>query len=145
VDGRPLDSAALIARGPVLVDFWATWCKPCIAALPEIQKLHERWASRGLTVVGFSEDGPRNFSKVRPFAGRLGLKYAIALDEDGAVQERYQVRALPTTVLIDGAGRIVLFQQGYRPGFGAELEAAVAALLGGAAGDSAAARAEGAK
>jgi peroxiredoxin len=139
VDGAALDSKALLERGPVLLDFWATWCKPCIAALPEIQKLHERWAERGLTVVGVSEDGPRNFSKVRPFARRLGLEYPIALDEDGSIQERFQVRALPTTVLIGRDGRVVLLHQGYRPGFGAELEAAIAGLLGEAPADSGAA------
>ncbi|NOT35689.1 MAG: TlpA family protein disulfide reductase, partial [Candidatus Eisenbacteria bacterium] len=79
VDGRTLELAALLERGPVLLDFWATWCKPCIASMPELQALHTRWAQRGLTVIGISEDGPRNASKVRPFASRLGLGYAIVL------------------------------------------------------------------
>ena len=112
---------------------------------PEIQKLHERYAARGLTVIGVSEDGPRNFSKVRPFASRLGLRYPIALDEDGTLQERFQVRALPTTVLIGRDGRVVSFHAGYRPGFAAELDAAIAAALGGAARDSGAAGGTGAK
>lgn len=139
LDGRMLDSAVLLGRGPVLLDFWATWCKPCITALPELQALHEKWQGRGLTVVGISEDGPRNFSKVRPFASRMGLTYAIALDEDGSVQGRYQVRALPTTVLIGTDGRIVSLHQGYRPGVAGELDAAIAVLLGGTVPDSAAA------
>lgn len=136
LDGTKLELEALRVKGPVLLDFWATWCKPCIAALPEIQRLHERHAAAGLTVIGVSEDGPRNFSKVRPFASRLGLRYPIALDEDGALQERYQVRALPTTVLIDRHGRVVRFLQGYRTGFAEELDAAIRELLPGGAGDA---------
>jgi len=139
VDGKVLDSAVLLERGPVLLDFWATWCKPCITALPELQQLHAKWEAKGLTVVGISEDGPRNFSKVRPFASRMGLTYALALDEDGSVQGRYQVRALPTTILIGRDGRIVSLHQGYRPGVAGELDAAIAEILGVAGVDSAAA------
>ena len=129
VSGTPLDLQALRARGPVLHDFWATWCKPCLAAIPELQRIHEDYAPRGLTVLGVSTDGPRNFSKVRPFVARQGITYPIALDEDGNMQQKYQVRAMPMTVLIDTAGTIVHVTQGYRPGEGARLRAAIAKLL----------------
>lgn len=129
VTGRVLDLAELRARGPVLLDFWATWCKPCLAALPELQALHERYAPRGLTVIGISVDGPRNFPKVRPFAQRYGLGFPIVLDEDGGLQQRFQARAVPTSVLISAEGRMVRVTQGWRPGETADLEAAIQALL----------------
>jgi peroxiredoxin len=136
VTGRTLELAELSARGPVLLDFWATWCKPCLAALPELDELHRRYAPRGLTVIGVSVDGPRNFPKVRPFAQRLGLGFPIVLDEDGSLQQRYQARALPTGVLISTEGRIVRVTQGWRPGETADLERTIEALLPDSTGAS---------
>jgi len=129
VTGETLDLAQLRAKGPVLLDFWATWCKPCLAALPEVDALYRRFSSRGLTVIGVSVDGPRNFPKVRPFARRLGLGFPIVLDEDGSLQQRFQARAIPTSVLISTEGRMVRVTQGWRPGETADLERAINALL----------------
>ncbi len=136
VDGKSFELAAALAQGPVLVDFWATWCKPCLASLPAVRALHERWAARGLTVVGVSIDGPRNFARVRPFVQRLGLGYPIVLDEDGSLQQRFRVSAVPTSVLIGADGRIVRVHTGWAPGEERSLEAEVARLLA-APGDSA--------
>jgi cytochrome c biogenesis protein CcmG, thiol:disulfide interchange protein DsbE len=137
LDGHPLDLATLTHRGPVLLDFWATWCEPCIASLPELEAIQRRHQARGLTIVGISADGPRNFSKVRPFVARYDLTFPIVLDEDGSLVERYQVRAMPTTILIDGSGRIVTVRTGYRPGANDEIEAAIRTLLTAAAPDTA--------
>ena len=129
VTGGTLVSDSLLARGPVLLDFWATWCKPCLAALPELEHLHRRFADRGLTVIGISVDGPRNFPKVRPFAHRMGLSYPIVLDEDGDLARRYQARAIPTTLLISPEGRAVRVTQGWRPGETDDLARAIEGML----------------
>jgi peroxiredoxin len=136
VDGRAVDLQAALERGPVLVDFWATWCRPCLASLPSVQALHERWRERGLTVIGVSIDGPRNFARVRPFAQRLGLGYPIVIDEDGSLQQRFRVSAVPTSVLIEPGGRIARVHTGWAPGEDAALEAEVERLLSPAAADS---------
>ena len=136
VSGAMLDLDSLRVRGPVVLDFWATWCKPCLAALPEIEALWKKYRERGLTVVGVSEDGPRNYAKVRPFVVRLGMSYPIVLDADEGLQQKYQVRALPTTVLVDRDGKIARFTQGYRPGETKALEAAIEELIGVAQPDA---------
>lgn len=129
LDGARLDLTTLLERGPVLLDFWATWCKPCVASLPELDALSRVYGPRGLTVVGVSIDGPRNGARVRPFVSRLKLGYAIGLDEDGSLQQDYRVTAVPTALLIDRGGHIVLRRQGYLPGEGARLREALEALL----------------
>ena len=96
VTGEKLNLTALLETGPVVLDFWATWCKPCQMALPELEALHQKYAKRGLRVIGISADGPRNFAKVRPTASKLGLTFPIAIDDDERLQQLYQVRGLPT-------------------------------------------------
>jgi cytochrome c biogenesis protein CcmG, thiol:disulfide interchange protein DsbE len=129
VSGETLTLTKLTKGGPVVLDFWATWCQPCLAELPELETLYQKYRERGLTVVGISLDGPRNHAKVRPFASKLGLTFPIAVDEDGRMQQLYQVRAMPTTVVIDTAFVIVTVREGYRPGDTRGLEAEVTKLL----------------
>jgi peroxiredoxin len=129
VEGRPLDLAELLHHGPVLLDFWATWCAPCVQSLPELEAWHRRYGPLGLTVVGVSVDGPRNFARVRPFVASRGLTYPIVLDRDGRLQQSYQVLAVPTAILIDTTGAIVQVRVAYRPGEGAKLEDGIRALL----------------
>ena len=129
VEGRTVQLKERLAKGPVLLDFWATWCKPCKAALPEVQKLHEKYAARGLTVLGVSLDGPRNGPKVRPFASQLGLTFANVLDERGDLQRTFQVLALPTSILIAPDGKIASTKMGYRPGEAERLGQEIEKLL----------------
>jgi peroxiredoxin len=90
----------------VLVDFWATWCRPCRRSLPELQELHERWSPGGFTVLGVSVD-QQAAANVQKFVAARNLTYPIAIDAKQAVAQRYGVRALPTAYLVDGEGRIV--------------------------------------
>ncbi len=114
--GATLDLAELRTRGPVLLEFWATWCAPCRAAFPELEALRREYADCGLTVIGVSVDGPRNVAKVRPFVAREHLTFPIALDLDGRLQQLYQVTQLPTAVLIDTSGAVVAARVGFRAG-----------------------------
>lgn len=129
VDGTRIDVAERLARGPVLLDFWATWCRPCERSLPATQRLHERFAERGLTVIGVAVDGPRNWARVRPFANRLRLGFPQVLDEDGSLGRRFHVGAVPTTILVDRGGRVARVHAGWVPGEDDSLAAAVTALL----------------
>ena len=130
LNGRVIDLAQLRRQGPVLLDFWATWCKPCLEAIPELQDLHTRLGPRGLTVIGISVDGPRNHARVRPFVNRLGITYPIVIDDDERLRHLYQVVAMPTAVLIGPDGSVASVRVGYRPGEGKAIEESILALLG---------------
>ena len=134
--GESLDLAALRARGPVVLDFWATWCQPCTQSLPEMEGVYRRLKDRGVTVIGVSVDGPRNQARVRPFASKLGLSFPILFDGSGSLQRDYQVRAIPTTVVIDSSGAIVYTGEGWFPGETRKVEAILESLLAPASGSA---------
>ncbi len=129
LSGATLELETLRHRGPVLLEFWATWCGPCRAAFPELAAMRKDFAGCGLTVIGVSTDGPRNAAKVRPFVVREGLTFPIVLDLDGRMQQMYQVSQLPTAVLIDTNGVVVASRVGFRAGESA-LRQHVQALCG---------------
>lgn len=104
------DSLALgAARHVTLVDFWATWCKPCVKSMPELDAIHREFQGRGAGVVGIAIDtGKDRENKVRKFVAKHGATYPIALDrEEGPAWEAYRVKVLPTIFLIDHEGTIV--------------------------------------
>lgn len=94
---------------PVVLNFWATWCPPCRAELPELEAASNRFAGQ-VAIVGVNQaEAP---AAVQTFATQLGLTFTIPLDKDAAVSQRYFVRSLPTTFFIDREGVIRQLQVG---------------------------------
>lgn len=131
LDGELVNSHDVIGKKPVLLDFWATWCKPCLKNLPKLQKVHEEYGDKGLVILAVNEDGTRSLSKVEPLANSLGLTFPVLIDEDRDVMRLYQVSGLPTTILIDKNADIVLTLRGYRPGDERQLKEKIEMLLKG--------------
>ena len=90
---------------PVILNFWATWCPPCRAEMPELEKVWRQYKGSGLMLLGV--DQAESAAVVEQFARNdMGVTFPILLDTDLAVRNKYAVRALPTTVFIDAEGRI---------------------------------------
>ncbi len=133
LDGDLVSSDEFIGKGPVLLDFWATWCKPCLKNLPKLEKIYQEYAEKGLTVLAINEDGTRSLSKVEPLVNSLGLTFPVLIDEDREIMRLYDVNGLPTSILIDKNKQIVLTLRGYRPGDEQDLKQKLDELLGGSA------------
>jgi len=105
IDGRKVDSAAL--RGKVvLVDFWATWCPPCVAEMPKIQALHAKYNARGLEVIGISLDFDK--AALEKFVTYNKIPWPNYFDETKSrnrFAEEWGVESIPTKCLIDKTGR----------------------------------------
>jgi peroxiredoxin len=109
----------------VLLDFWATWCAPCVKVMPDLQKLHDKYNNKGFAVVGVSidEDGMK---AVGPFLAKRKFTYPMLLDQNETWQ-KFGVRAIPAMFLLDKKGRIV--QQFTGTVDKSKVEKAVAAAL----------------
>jgi len=88
-----------------LVNFWATWCKPCEDEMPAMQRLYEALAPEGFELVAISVD--ESPEEIRAFRDRLGVGFPILLDPDQDVSRLYQTTGFPESILVDRDGRIV--------------------------------------
>lgn len=111
----------------VLLDFWATWCTPCIAELPSLKRMHQDHAGDGFLILGIALDATDR-RRLRSFLRRHGVEWPQVHEREGTESEtaqRFGVEAVPHTVLVDRHGRIVA-----RDLRGAALEATVESLVG---------------
>jgi thiol-disulfide isomerase/thioredoxin len=105
VEGKTLKLSDLRNK-PVIVDFWATWCGPCRASMPDLNDMQARYGAKGLTVIGMSVDetGP---APVKRFANQLGVRFTIAMANDDVLDAYGPIRSIPTTFFINRKGEIV--------------------------------------
>jgi cytochrome c biogenesis protein CcmG/thiol:disulfide interchange protein DsbE len=90
----------------VLVNLWATWCPPCRAEMPAIQKIYNEYKQDGLIVLAINMTAQDNPLNIEPFMTQYNLDFPILLDETGEVGAAYQLRSLPSSYFIDRAGII---------------------------------------
>lgn len=105
LDGQEVTLASLRGR-VVLVNFWASWCPPCRAEMPAMQRIHEAYESQGLTVLAVNSTIQDSQTEAARFAAQNGLTFPIPLDMDGQTARRYAVRSLPTSFFIGRDGLI---------------------------------------
>jgi thiol-disulfide isomerase/thioredoxin len=128
LDGTPFDLAAERGRNVVFLNLWATWCGPCRFEIPELEKMHAKYAPRGFEVVGVSVD-EGGAEAVKPFVKEQTIGYPIALDPNGKIANILQTTVLPTSVVIDRNGKIVWRRIGALMGPDATLDAAIEKAL----------------
>jgi peroxiredoxin len=108
LDGRPVRLS--IMRGKVLIlDFWATWCGPCIEEMPTLEKIREEYKSRGVEVWAISDEDPPT---VKMWLARHERKLQTLIDPDGKISEQYQVEGIPALVVIGRNGKILSYYTG---------------------------------
>ncbi len=88
----------------VFINFWATWCPPCRAEMPEIEAVHQKYKDKGVVVIGV--DIMESESTVRRFIQQGGYTWTFAMDTSGEVSAQYNINAIPTSYFIDREGII---------------------------------------
>ncbi|MEZ4648165.1 MAG: TlpA disulfide reductase family protein [Candidatus Eisenbacteria bacterium] len=129
LDGKTYTLSELLKEGPVYLDFWTTWCKPCQQALPKLDELHTKYEKAGFTLLTVASDDQKTIAKVKPHVKSRGWKFPVILDSKRELGNKYSVRAYPTSYLISQDGKVVSMHQGYRPGDEKVLEEELISLL----------------
>ena len=110
--GHSVHSLAEYRGRVVLVNFWASWCAPCILEIPSMQRLQKAMTGRPFSILAVNVAESR--VKVWNFAAKLGIEFPLLLDRDGQVVSDWQVDVFPTSFLIDPQGRIRYVSYGSR-------------------------------
>lgn len=115
-EGEEIQISDISGEKLTVLDFWATWCKPCVQAIPHIIKLSDEFKEDGVRFIGINTDSPRNSSKIKPFAFSKGINYPILLDSDQELMNDLFVDFLPTILIYDENGELLFTHRGYVPG-----------------------------
>ena len=102
---------------PIIIDFFATWCKPCNRELSAISEVYDQWQSEtGVRLIAVSIDQAHHINKVKPLVDQLGWPYEVLLDPNSELKRALGVQLIPYTLIVDGDGKIVYKHSGYVDG-----------------------------
>lgn len=118
LQGNRINTADLSNDGkPIIISFWATWCKPCLKELAAIQEVYLDWQDEtGVKLIAISVDDSRSSPRVRSMVMGSSWDYEVYLDQNGDFKRAMNVVNIPHTFLIDGEGNIVHQHTSYAPG-----------------------------
>lgn len=118
LEGKTINTASLNNNGkPFVLDFWATWCKPCVNELNAINEVYADWQKEtGVKIIAISIDDARTAANVKPFVNGKGWEYEIYIDQNGDLKRALNIGMVPYTFLVNGKGEIVSVHTGYAPG-----------------------------
>lgn len=137
MEGKTFDIADISNDGkPIIITFWATWCKPCIKEHDAINDEYEDWVEEtGVKLYAISIDNARSSKRVLPTVNGKGWEFDVLLDENGDLKRAMNVNVPPHTFIVDGEGMIVWQHVGYLEGDEAEYIEIVEKLVKGEAID----------
>ncbi len=128
-EGEVVEIDSLLATGPVVLNFWATWCRPCRREMPQIEKISEELKSRAVHFAAVSLDGMRNKRAVEAYIEKYEVGLPVYYDTDWKLTRRFKVMGIPTTILLDRRAEVQYATRGYRPGDEIVLKKKIEALL----------------
>jgi thiol-disulfide isomerase/thioredoxin len=123
LNGQSVQTDTLSNNGkPFIIDFFATWCKPCNRELDAIAEVYEDWQEEtGIKIFAVSIDQGQNINKVKPLVNNHGWPYEVMLDPNGDLKRALGIQTIPFVLIVDGQGTIVYKHNGYTDGAEEEL------------------------
>lgn len=123
LDGKTINTASFDNNGaPIVISFWALWCKNCIKELEAISEIYEDWQDEtNVKLIAISIDDSRNTSKLKPFVNTKGWEYEIYHDPNSDFKRALGINQIPHTFLLNGKNEIISEHVGYTDGQEEEL------------------------
>jgi len=116
LNGRTVTLSEYLKKGPVLINFWATWCSPCKKEMVYLDKFERKYKDEGLSILSISVDSQKSLSHVRSYIRANDYIYDVFLDPNRQVFKKLNGNLMPTNVLIDTEGKVLWRHYGYIPG-----------------------------
>lgn len=129
LNGNRTTIAETVKSDILVLDFWATWCKPCIKSIPKLVELSKKYHPDTLSFIGINVDSPRNINKIKPTVNALKISYPVLHDINQSIMSDLQVSALPTLVVLNHKGKILYFHEGYFAGDEIQIEKKLSQLI----------------
>lgn len=126
-DGRTVRLSDAVKSGPVVLDFWATWCMPCRMELPDLEDVYNSYKGRGVQFYGVNSDA--SASEISQFAQANSLTFPMLVDSNQVAAQGFQASSIPLTVVVDKNMRIVAASVGFDPNCKTDLSHRLDALL----------------
>ena len=127
MDGKTVQTGEISNDGkPVIISFWATWCKPCLRELKAIHEVYPDWQDEtGVKMYIVSIDQAQDANRVKPLVDGFGWEYEVLLDPNGDFKRAMNVQNVPHVFVLDGKGKIVYNHAGYVDGGEEDIRAAL--------------------
>ena len=116
IDGDLVELNQEVGEGPILLSFWATWCKPCIEELNEYKQLYNEYKDSGFKMFAISTDDENTVAKVKPFVKSKGYNFPVLLDTNSDAVRLYYAQSVPYSVILDKNGMMIYSHLGYMKG-----------------------------
>jgi len=130
INGKTVKLSSYLSKGPVLINFWATWCAPCKKEMIHLDNLQKKYSNQGLSILAISTDSQKSLSKVRSFIRTKRYSFDVMLDPNQQISKKMNARIMPTDILIGKDGSILWRHNGYLPGDEKYIEAEIRSALG---------------
>ncbi len=129
LDNKLVSTDSLIEKGPLIIDFWATWCVPCMSEFKFLKRIVAEHKDKNLKVLAISQDAPSEDAKVRQTVRSRRLPFIVAMDRDKTIGRKYFVSALPSLYLIGTDGKVHLHTRGFVASDEVKLEKEIREIL----------------